>query len=212
MTRINMTKYGFVRWPEEDFSDDGNRFTCYKVGKRVRVSKLVYRGEAYIAARIDGSKLPYEVYSKLPHYRDLDALNGVSTDALTDEDLFGLVEACMLYEKEYTEAENSIAMPSLEEIRKQCIAVQAKRNRELIDINKAFGRSVVAIASKLTEWEWRTVKEYIQYIEAKINTFDPDKYSHTIFNTSRSINFCKPDCSELQDSYYYKWIMERINK
>ena len=27
--RINLKKYGFVRAPEEDFSDDGARFTCY---------------------------------------------------------------------------------------------------------------------------------------------------------------------------------------
>lgn len=25
MTRINLVKYGFIRFPEEDFSDDGNK-------------------------------------------------------------------------------------------------------------------------------------------------------------------------------------------
>ena len=39
-----MTKYGFKRWKDGDFSDDGNRFTCYRVGKRVSVSKLVSDG------------------------------------------------------------------------------------------------------------------------------------------------------------------------
>ena len=53
MKKIMMNKYGFVRWPEEDFSDDGNRFYCYKVGNRVRVSKLVSDGVAYISARVD---------------------------------------------------------------------------------------------------------------------------------------------------------------
>ena len=71
MKKIMMTNYGFVRWPEEDFTDDSTRFTCYRVGKRVRVSKCTYNGEAYISARIDGAKLPYEVYSKLPHYSPL---------------------------------------------------------------------------------------------------------------------------------------------
>ena len=68
MTRINMTKYGFVRWPEEDFSDDGARFTCYRVGERVRVSKTTYQGEVFISARIDGRKLSYNEYSVLEHY------------------------------------------------------------------------------------------------------------------------------------------------
>lgn len=30
MNRINLIKYGFVRWPEEDFSDDGNK-NCLKI-------------------------------------------------------------------------------------------------------------------------------------------------------------------------------------
>ena len=86
MKRIELTKYGFIRSKEDDFSDDGNRFTCYRVGK-VRVSKLVSEGEAYISASIDDYLLPYETYSKLPHYRDLDALNGVSASDITEEDI-----------------------------------------------------------------------------------------------------------------------------
>ena len=53
MQRINLTKYGFIRDREEDFSDDGNRFQGYRVGKRVRVSKLVADGDAYISATIN---------------------------------------------------------------------------------------------------------------------------------------------------------------
>ena len=62
MERITMTKYGFIRSKEDDFSDDGNRFTCYRVGK-VRISKLVSDGEAYIDAYIDSGMLPYDIYS-----------------------------------------------------------------------------------------------------------------------------------------------------
>jgi hypothetical protein len=108
MKRVNLTKYGFVRWPEEDFSDDGSRFLAYRVGERVRVTKCTYNGEVFISARIDGAKLPYEVYSKLPHYSALDKLNGVSIATLTDDDLFELLAACVLYEKEYADAENNI--------------------------------------------------------------------------------------------------------
>jgi hypothetical protein len=212
MKKIMMTKYGFVRWPEEDFSDDGSRFLAYRVGERVRVTKCTYNGEVFISARIDGAKLPYEVYSKLPHYQALDKLNGVSIATLTDDDLFELLAACVLYEKEYADAENNIQMPTLKEIEIQCKKVQTKRQLELIDINGAFSRSAVAIAGKLEKWEWTNLREYLLAIAVAVNSYDPDTYPQKIVGTSRSLDFCKPTCSELQDSFYYKWIMERLNK
>lgn len=211
MKKIMMAKYGFVRWPEEDFSDDGNRFYAYRVGKRVRVTKCAFNGEAYIDANIHGTKLTYEVYSKLPHYPELGKLNGVSIDSLTDNDLFNLCEACLMYEQEYTEAENNIQMPTLKEIEIQCKKVQYKRQLELIDINGAFSRSAVAIASKLEKWEWNNVRDYMLAIANSVSSYDPDTYPQTIVGTSRSIDFCKPDCPELRDSFYYKWIMEKID-
>lgn len=212
MKKIMMTKYGFVRWPEQDFGDDGNRFTCYRVGERVRVSKCTYNGEAFIDASIDGTKLPYEVYSKLTHYSEISKLNGVSIESLTDQDMIDLYEACLAYEQEYIKAENNIQMPTLKEIEIQCKKVQTKRQLELIDINGAFSRSAVAIAGKLEKWEWTNLREYLLAIAAAVNSYDPDTYPQKIVDTSRSIDFCKPTCSELQDSFYYKWIMERINK
>lgn len=209
MKKIMMTKYGFVRWPEEDFSDDGNRFQCYKVGKRVRVSKLVTNGEVYISARIDGNRLPFNVYKALPHYHSLDKLNGVSIASLTDDDLFDLVEACVLYEKEYTEAENSIVMPTIDEIRQQCLKIQAKVRSELTEINQHFN---IAFVSKVAEWEWREIRRQLLSLTARIETFNPATYPQTILGTSRSIDFCKPTCSELKDSYYFTWIMDKINK
>jgi hypothetical protein len=206
-----MNKYGFVRWPEEDFSDDGSRFTAYRVG-RVRVTKCTYNGTAYIDADIHGTKLPYEVYSKLPHYSALSKLNGVSIDSLTDNDLFNLCEACLMYEKEYNEAEANLQMPTMAEIEMQCKKVQYKRRLELIDINDAFMKSAVAIAAKVEKWEWNNIRDYILTLSNSVSSYDPSIYPQTIYGTSRSIDFCKPTCSELQDSFYYKWIMERINK
>ena len=107
MKRINLVKYGFVRWPEGDFSDDGSHFQTYKVG-RVRVTKHVSDGQAYIDGDINDGKLPYEVYSNLPHYKATGKLNGVSIATLAEDDLQELYEACQAYEVEYTNAENSI--------------------------------------------------------------------------------------------------------
>ena len=209
MKKIMMTKYGFVRWPEEDFSDDGNRFTCYRVGQRVRVSKCTYEGTVFLSASINGTKLPYEVYSKLPHYSALDKLNGVSINALTDNDLFDLCEACLMYEKEYTEAEVSIVYPSEDEIRNQCVKVKAKRMAELAEVEALLASNVTRLALTLQEWQWKTMREYLVGLK-KLTEVDVDDRTHVLINSSYSFNFIKADDSELQASYYYKYIMDLI--
>lgn len=210
MKKIMMTKYGFVRWPEEDFNDDGNAFTCYKVGERVRVSKCTYNGEVFISARINGSKLPYEVYSKLPHYSYLDDLNGVSIADLADEDLAKLYGACLAYELEYNEAEANIQMPTLEEIKEQCVRVQAKRMAEFTEIEKLMSENAMKLALKLTKWQWNTLRDYLENLVAMLARHSPELYAHTILNSKTSIDFCKPDSSELRNSYYYNYIMDLI--
>lgn len=210
MTRVNMAKYGFVRCPAEDFSDDGNRFQVYKVGTRVRVTKLVADGEAYIDGTIQGTKLPYEVYSKLPHYSAVGKLNGVSLAGLTDKDLQDLYEDCLKYEAEYNMAENTIVMPTLEEIKEQCARVQAKAMQELTESETAIGLHIMALARNLREWEWTEIRKYLLALENRIKTFDPEKYPQNILGKSHSIAFCRPDCSDLKDSWYYVGLREKL--
>ena len=210
MKKIMMSKYGFIRWPEEDFSDDGTRFTAYRVGERVRVTKATYKGEAFIDADIQGTKLPYEVYSKLPHYSALGKLNGVSIESLTDDDLLVLMAACVQYEKEYTDAENNIKMPTLEEIKAQCLKVQAKRVAEFTEIEKLMSENAMKLALRLTKWQWTTLRDYLENLVAKVANYNPELYAHTILNSKTSIDFCKPDSFELRNSYYYNYIMDLI--
>ena len=193
MKRVDMVKYGFVRTPESDFSDDGTRFYTYRVGKRVRVTKCTYKGEAYISADIQGTKLPYEVYSKLPHYSALDKLNGVSIASLTDNDLFNLCEACLYYEQEYNDAENNIQMPTLDEIKAQCLKVQAKRMEEFTDIEKLMSENAMKLALKLSKWQWTTLRDYLESLVAKLANYNPELYAHTILNSRTSVDFCKPN-------------------
>jgi hypothetical protein len=210
MKKIMMASYGFIRWPEEDFSDDGTRFTAYKVGERVRVTKATYKGEAYIDGTIHGTKLPYEVYSKLPHYDAIGKLNGVSISSLTDQDLIDLYEACVAYEQEYTEAENNIQMPTLEEIKAQCLKVQAKRMAEFAEIEKLMSENAMKLALKLSKWQWTTLRDYLENLVAKLASYNPELYASTILNSRTSIDFCKSTCSELGNSYYYNYIMDLI--
>jgi hypothetical protein len=211
MKKIMMNKYGFIRWPEEDFSDDGNRFYCYKVGKRVRVSKLVSDGVAYISARVDHGELPYEIYSKLPHYSKLDDLNGVSVISLTDNDLFNLCEACLMYDKEYSEAEAAIVYPTVDEIREQCIKIKAKRIAELVKVEAELARNITDLALTIPEWQWKTLREYLISLKKEAD-FNVEDKVRSLANTSYSFDFVKPTFHALSDSFYYKWIMELFNK
>lgn len=119
MKRIRLDSFGFTRAPEYDFSDDGARFTCYTIGttRKMRVSKSTYEGEVFLSGRYEDSMLSHDVYSKLPHYRALDNLNGVRISSLTETDLEAFAEACIEYEKEYlATAEKEMAdRPSLED-------------------------------------------------------------------------------------------------
>lgn len=212
MKKIMMTKFGFDRWPEESFSDAGNRFECYRAGKRVRVSKCVSDGWAYIDGDIRSNELPYEIYSKLPHYSAIGKLNGIKIEALTEEMLTQLYFDCVEYEKEYNAALASMVWPTEQEIRQQCVKVQYKAKLELIDIEQAISGKVVHLAKTLKDWEWKTVREYINNIENRIKSYDPDVVAHRMVGTAHSIEFCKPNNSNLADSYYYTHIMELINK
>lgn len=211
MKKIMMAKYGFVRCPEEDFSDDGNRFTCYKVGTRVRVSKLVADGQVYLSARIDGSKLPYEVYSQLPHYKFLDDLNGVAVVPLTDADLEKLYQDCLAYEQEYEEAEASIAYPTLEELTSKASMVVGKRLLEISKIENRLNKHTREIIEKFSPYEWKRIQEYMKYLMADVKSFDPGTYPQQILGTARSFNFVKPE-TYMEESYWFKALKELFEK
>ena len=143
MKRINMTKYGFIRNEREDFHDDGNNFKGYATGpnSRLRISKLVSDGHAYLSADMNGCKLDYTEYSKLPHYKDaVWNYNGVDMNSLTEQDLINWYNACVEYEKEYIEAESKVVFPTIEEIRNQCIRIRSIRyTRKIIIIISMTG-------------------------------------------------------------------------
>lgn len=212
MKKIVMTKYGFVRCPEEDFSDDGNRFTCYKVGDRVRVSKLVFDGEAYIDATIHGTKLPYDVYSKLPHYSAKSRLNGVSIASLTDADLKQLYSDCLEYEQEYNAAEQTIRLPSLAEIMQQCERIQTQATLELATVERLMTEHGFAAALVLSEYEWMDLRRHAITLANRVKTFDPNTYAEQLVGKCRSLDFCKTTNSDLRDSYYYNKVLELFAK
>jgi hypothetical protein len=214
MKRINLVKYGFVRWPEEDFSDDGNRFTCFRAGKNVRVSKLVADGQVYLSAdsSVGNRTLPYDVYSKLPHYQDAGwKWNGVSVDSLTEQDLIDFYDACVAYEQEYEAAEAAIVYPTLEEIQDHAVKVTAKSLVELTQVEVLLKNYGLEAATKFSPYEWRQVQEYVKNLMADVKRYDPENFPQTIVGKSSSFDFVKPN-AHMEESYWFIYLKELFEK
>ena len=203
MKRIELTKYGFIRSKEDDFSDDGNRFTCYRVGK-VRVSKLVSEGEAYISASIDDYLLPYETYSQLPHYRDLDALNGISASDITEEDLQKLYEDCISYEKEYDDAYNSIKWPTIDQLRIKAGAYKLAWRECIIKLEEAIKFNAIALITNLSEYYFKEFQRYYKQVLSNAKQFEnPQEYAERLFKQARSLDFIERDIRRDVDNGFY---------
>lgn len=214
MKRINLTKYGFIRSPEEDFSDDGVRFTCYKVGK-VRVSKTIYSGVVYISARIINNELNYDEYSILPHYKSLSALNGIPVEYISDDDLIKLYNNCIEYEKEYNQKviELKSLTPSYETAINQIKTINGARKKELDDLVSRFNLLAFAnlnVAKKDRFMNYFTslklailsddeIKARAQYDFKQNAGYIRDKYSEKAF------------ASKLQPSYWYTECVNILN-
>ncbi len=212
MTRLNLTKYGFVRYPEEDFSDDGNRFTCYRFSDtNSHISKLISNDQVYLSAHVNG-QLPYDVYSKLPYYHAATwEYNGISLSMLTDEMLQDFFNACVLYEKEYQAAEASIKYPSELEITTKCFDIQNKIIREMNELEKLMGEHAVEAAIKFSKWEWEKLQEYLRYMLQELAKYNPTKFPASILGKAGSFNFLK--CTDdLKPTYWYTSIKEMFQK
>ena len=214
MKRINLTKYGFARWPEEDFSDDGSRFSGFRAGKNVRVSKLVSDGQVYLSISSDqcgNGTLPYEVYSKLPYYNEATwKYNGVSVDSLTEEDLQMFYKACISYEKAYENAEASIKYPTLEEITAQCEKLTAKAETEYKQASQLVVNAVLdGTIVSLSDYEIKDLKNYLKTLKNTVNNYDPTTYPQRVYRKSSSFRFVKPDNCDLVNK---SWYLEKIEK
>ncbi len=212
MTRINLIKYGFIRFPEEDFSDDGNRFTCYRFSDtNSHISKLVVDGQAYLSVHVSG-QLPYEVYSKLPYYKEATwDFNGISVASLTDEMLQDFFNACVMYEKEYRAAEASIEYPCELELQHKCVRIQSKLTREMKELEDLMGEHAVEAAVKFSKWEWEQLQKYLTYMLQELSKYNPDKFVPGILGKAESFNFLQ-NKEDTEPTYWYKSIKEMFQK
>ena len=205
MKKINLTKYGFIRTPEEDFKDDGNAFITFKVGA-VEVSKLVKNGMVYISARINSYKLPYKVYSKLPHYKSLDKLNGVSVSNLRDEDLIELFDACINYQQEYKDAVNQTKYPTLQELQDKCDELTVDLQNQLDKAGQLIKDNILKVFDSDNYYKLKELMSCYMSLKSNIkNSYNRNAYPRSILNTYLSIDLMKTNPAK---SWYLRQIEE----
>ena len=209
MTRVCLTKYGFTRWPEKDFTDDSSRFVCYRAGKAVRVSKLVSNGQVYLSAdsSVGQGTLPYKIYEKLPHYRAASwSLNGVSLDTLTEQNLRDFYEDCVLYEQEYEAMEASIKFPTTAEIEARCEELRQLRLAEAEEILQLLSAALPNLLGSYSVSDWTEVRRlYLQLLTTA--EYNPNKVRR-----EDAISFCASDYHALKPSWYYLTLCELLKK
>jgi hypothetical protein len=213
MKRVNLTKYGFIRWPERDFHDDGNNFSCFRVGT-LEVSKLVSNGQVYLSAQAStcGNKtLPYEIYSTLPYYNEASwKYNGIELSTLTDADLQAFYEFCVGFEKAYVEEEANIKYPTIEELTERCEQLKAKAVTEYTVAQKIVMDAVLLNKFiKLSDYQVKEVKRYLTQLHSATEGFDPKVYPQSIYKTSYSFRFIDPNFYDLvNENYCLKYLKE----
>jgi hypothetical protein len=213
MKRINLSKYGFIRNENEDFHDDGNNFKGYATGpnSRLRISKLVSDGRAYLSADMNGCKLDYTEYSVLPHYKDaVWNYNGVDTNSLTEQDLINWYNACVEYEKEYIEAESKVVFPEIEEIKQQCKLINSIRQAELDEIKSLVEQFGVEFLLNADKYLVANFQSYFKSLSTKF--YNADTYPQSIQKSVYGRNFIKPTNCDLQPSFYYKHLKEMFSQ
>jgi hypothetical protein len=216
MKRINMAKYGFIRTPDDDFSDDGNRFTCYQAGEyeNIRISKLVSDGQVYLSAQVT-CNLPYEIYGKLPHYDEATwKYNGVNLEGLTEEDMQNFYKACCAYAQECIDTEADTKYPTLEELEARCELIQAKCQRDYDEAAQFISEAVLnGKITKVGAWDITYIFDYLKSLKSAVNNWDPKKRAPRLLGKAESLKLMEPDCYELKnESFYVKAIKEHIEK
>jgi hypothetical protein len=216
MKRINMAKYGFIRTPDDDFSDDGNRFTCYQAGEyeNVRISKLVSDGRVCLSAQAT-CNLPYEIYGKLPHFDEVTwKYNGVDLESLTDEDMQNFYKACCAYAQECIDTEAETKYPTLEELEARCELIQKKCLNDYDDAKQLVVNAVESGAIlNLDRYYLTSVFEYLKNLRNIVNNCNPKTRALRLLGKADSLKMMEPDYNELtSESFYVKTIKEYLEK
>lgn len=180
MKKVNLTKYGFERSKEDDFSDDGNYFICYRHpdAPNIRISKLTDRGTIYLSSSVKDLDIDYDDYKDLEGYHFITwELNPIEVDSLTDEMLDAFTKAVIKYNKLCIEASKNAYQYTQEEIEKkyegehhQAIEDKATLNEIFeLKIKKAMFNPNVSVEKGCLKYGLEYFKKAVKEVENILN-------------------------------------------
>lgn len=207
MIHIDLTKYGFERYPEADIIDDTNTVKAYRVNGMV-VTKTIHKGLAYIICEpVLGDTLMYSEYSQLPHFKSLNELNGVLVSEITEADLERFFENCLQYISEWMTLETVIDFPSFETI--WCIVNQQHHAASCRAAELKRLCTLEAII-KLSDDELKTFKEAATIVLNEA-CFDVYERTTSLVNTCGSRELVRRSDAELvKPSFAYERCMQLL--
>lgn len=90
---LSLKKYGVVRDPANDFSDDGNRFRAYLYKDVVPITYLRDGDDVYLSIAFHHlGDINYEEYREFPSYKNVNKYNGVNINEVDPEDFIKICE------------------------------------------------------------------------------------------------------------------------
>lgn len=216
MKKISLKKYGFERFEQEDFHDDGNNFKGYKLGELsfsyLRSDDMIYfsgRGD-YKLTGIE--KLNYEEYSTLPHYKYLDMLNGFPVSSLTEEHFEKLVEYAKAFIEEYKNYLETLEIISFEDVYEKCCRLAVKRDLEYREALQLVKNNIDELFN-LSGYAYKEIKDCIDTLKREANMDIKETalfYSKTQSNARYFMT--KGFDSLLKPSYYFTRLNNLLSK
>lgn len=204
--RLNFKKYGIERLPEEDFSDDGNRFRCY-ICNGVPISYLYSDGRYYLSIRVDYlNGLTYDEYSKLPSYEDCDKYN------MCDEvDLADVADICKRIKAEYDEALKNVKDVSDDDYKAYTDKYLEKAKQEFEEAKQSIKSLEPEDLLNASEWNIKEIKRDLENIKSEIDRWSWERKSK-VDQTSRRRDLGYDSEENFKKvSYWLKDLKEVVN-
>ena len=215
MKKIELTKYGFVRSKEDDFTDDGTRFTCYRVGN-ILVSKAASRctpGLVFIAATLPWyeSRLTYDMVSKLPHYKQLEKLNGCMMDDISEQDLIQLHDDCVSYEKEYNELLEQTKFPTMDELKDAYEKIKAQKVSQLEEATKLLKDNAFDLLLNVPDCVLHLITNSYRDLKSEAN-INIDERAKSAFEKAYSFSVIEDSKKKQKEIFYLTEIKNYLRR
>lgn len=218
MERINLKKFGFIRTPKNDFSDDGNRFTTYTIEgyEELEVSKLLSDGELYLAGHVT-YKLPYDKYEELELPKKMNQLNGITWADVTDEMIAEFAADCKEAVEGVRRIEANYAWPTYADIWSKLIA-ERDNAKEVAEELKSMLSVDFFLTTGLYTYQMRYILDDLQFIIQISNRTDAElgEQATRYLQTARGVDIANGKYTEYNIEYkknrFLKYFNELQNK